>query len=412
MMTRRYNVLNDLQKFRDAFLNKWFGATTEGSHWTDAKSVDVTLEIEETFNLSCLAALGAVPIDGIPVAECQMLNESGKWQKTTDPDYYEQDHAWKTAVRTLVDADDVRSALVRHELIIETWKTAFEEGAVLRKKLSEGLKDANRVAQEAAEEIKALKAEVESLNKQIEKDQAFIFALQEMTKLEDRNAILDTIVEIAKERDEATLKCETLTAVHPQREADTETDDDHEIETLVLAIDKVSACKHRSATEILEVSVGHLRNLYEIVKHAEDHPAVAYLAQLLADHADKEATENLDVSVGFYRQVYRATMRFENEVDWYGWIRGLAKAFEDAGQHDDAVQLALLVKHMKTERKKLHQASKALKPFAKAGQLFGRSISEHDETVYNPAAGPEYFILGSHLRQARATYINIKGTDA
>ncbi|WP_315921643.1 hypothetical protein [Mesorhizobium sp. SP-1A] len=374
--------MTNLENARDAFLNKWFDATTEGSHWTDAKSVDITLEIEETFNLASLAALGAVPIDGIPVAEYQMLNENGKWQMTTDPDYFKQDHAWKTDVRELVDADDVRSALVRHELIIETWKTAFEEGAVLRKKLSEGLKDANRRVQEAAEEIKTLKAEIERLNKQIENEDS-----------EDHDSVSST-GEVSSERDE-TVRTETF-----------------EIEPLRTAIQTVQGSKHMATTEVLVLSVGHMRDLFEIVKHAEDHPAVVLFAQLLAENAEKKITDYLEVSVGFYRQIYRVAMKFEEKVDWYGWVRGLAMAFKDAGQNDDAVQLGLLIKHMKTERKMLHQAIKALKPFAKAGQLFGPSISEYDETVYNPAAGPEFYILGSHLRQARATYINIKGTDA
>lgn len=375
--------MDNLPKFRDAFLNKWFDATTEGSHWTDAKSVDVTLEIEETFNLASLAALRSVSIDSIPVAEYQMRNESGKWQMITDPDYYKQDHAWKTAVRELVDADDVRSALVRHELIIETWKTAFEEGAVLRNKLSEGLKDANRRVQEAADEIKTLKAEIESLKKQIEKEDS-----------EDHDTVSSSGA-ISSEGDESVLISETF-----------------ENEPLRIAIQTVQGSKHMEATEVLVTSVGHMRDLFEIVKHAEDHPAVVLFAQLLAENAEKQITDYLEVSFGFYRQIYRVAMRFEEKVDWYGWVRGLAMAFKDAGKNDDAVQLGLLIKHMKTERKMLHQATKALKPFAKAGQLFGPSISDYDETVYNPAAGPEFYILGSHLRQARATYINIKGTDA
>lgn len=397
--------MNNLEKAREAFLNAWFNTTSEGSHWTNGMSVDVSLAVEKEFNTAFAAAINAAGIGDIPVAEYQMLDESGKWLMTTMPDYDKQDHAWKTSVRELVDAVDVRVAMANQDVVTQVWKTAFEEATVTIKRLKDGIA-------ETSEETRTLKAEIESLNKQIEKDQAFIFALQEMTKLEDRNGVLDAIVEIARERDEAVLKCETLTAENGRLSGDADTSMDYESEPLRTAIQTVQGSKQMAATEVLVTSVGHIRDLFEIVKHAEDHPAVVLFAQLLAENAEKAITDYLEVSVGFYRQIYRVAMKFEDKVDWYGWVRGLAEAFEDAGQRDDAVQLGLLIKHMKTERKMLHQATKALKPFAKSGQLFGAKISDYDETVYNPAAGPEYFILGSHLRQARATYINIKGKDA
>ncbi|MCB1470916.1 MAG: hypothetical protein KDK08_27995, partial [Rhizobiaceae bacterium] len=45
---------------------------------------------------------------------------------------------------------------------------------------------------------------------------------------------------------------------------------------------------------------------------------------------------------------------------------------------------------------------KALKPFAKAGELFPDPQPEFDQYVYNPAAGEEYSLGGNHLRAARA----------
>jgi hypothetical protein len=46
-------------------------------------------------------------------------------------------------------------------------------------------------------------------------------------------------------------------------------------------------------------------------------------------------------------------------------------------------------------------AEKALRPFAKAGELFVVR-GEFNECVYAPAAGPEYNITGDDLRRARA----------
>ena len=45
---------------------------------------------------------------------------------------------------------------------------------------------------------------------------------------------------------------------------------------------------------------------------------------------------------------------------------------------------------------------KALKPFAKAGELFPDPPQEFAQCIYRPAAGDEYAISGEDLRRARA----------
>jgi len=45
----------------------------------------------------------------------------------------------------------------------------------------------------------------------------------------------------------------------------------------------------------------------------------------------------------------------------------------------------------------------ALAPFAKAGELFGPRLSDdYDQSIYAPAAGPEFAISADHLRAAHA----------
>ena len=45
----------------------------------------------------------------------------------------------------------------------------------------------------------------------------------------------------------------------------------------------------------------------------------------------------------------------------------------------------------------------ALRPFAKAGELFGEPLpGGYEEGIYNPAAGPEYSFGAHALRAARA----------
>lgn len=52
--------------------------------------------------------------------------------------------------------------------------------------------------------------------------------------------------------------------------------------------------------------------------------------------------------------------------------------------------------------KRIEELEAALKPFAKAGELFKpRPADSYNESVYAPAAGPEYNITGDDLRRAR-----------
>jgi hypothetical protein len=63
-------------------------------------------------------------------------------------------------------------------------------------------------------------------------------------------------------------------------------------------------------------------------------------------------------------------------------------------------QLASELREAREERDRLREA---LKPFAKAGELFGPPLRDgFDEGIYLPAAGPEYAIGGSDLRRAKA----------
>ena len=65
--------------------------------------------------------------------------------------------------------------------------------------------------------------------------------------------------------------------------------------------------------------------------------------------------------------------------------------------------LAPILQEAAQLRARLHEAEKALRPFAKAGELFGpRESDSYDQAVYMPAAGPEYGISGDDLRRARA----------
>jgi hypothetical protein len=51
----------------------------------------------------------------------------------------------------------------------------------------------------------------------------------------------------------------------------------------------------------------------------------------------------------------------------------------------------------------LERKTEALRPFAKAGELFApRDADSYDQCIYSPAAGEEYYLTGDHLRQARA----------
>jgi hypothetical protein len=188
-------------------------------------------------------------------------------------------------------------------------------------------------------------------------------------------------------------------------------EDLYPFDILFASLNIFEAIKYKSDNEFVLVNIGHMRNLLELGKHASSHNAISNLSDLISTHSDKSARDNIEIAVGFYKQCYKSIIQFERDIDWESWVRSLAMGMEDAGKSDDAIQLNLLVAHLKSVDKKIINAAKALKPFAKAGQLFGVSLSEYDETVYNPAAGHEFYILGSHLRNARATYVSIEGVD-
>lgn len=60
----------------------------------------------------------------------------------------------------------------------------------------------------------------------------------------------------------------------------------------------------------------------------------------------------------------------------------------------------------------LIEVAKALKPFAKAGELFDpRPADSYNEGVYMPAAGREYSISGDDLRAARAALAKLESSN-
>ena len=68
-----------------------------------------------------------------------------------------------------------------------------------------------------------------------------------------------------------------------------------------------------------------------------------------------------------------------------------------------SAEIAQLRSRLLEAEKGAEAMRKALKPFAKAGELFGpRESDSYDQAVYMPAAGPEYGISGDDLRRARA----------
>lgn len=60
---------------------------------------------------------------------------------------------------------------------------------------------------------------------------------------------------------------------------------------------------------------------------------------------------------------------------------------------------AIEIKRLNAENALLREA---LRPFAKAGELFCGGDEHLDMLIYDPAAGDEYRIFGNDLRRARA----------
>lgn len=58
---------------------------------------------------------------------------------------------------------------------------------------------------------------------------------------------------------------------------------------------------------------------------------------------------------------------------------------------------------IEAQARRIEALEGALRPFAKAGELFGEPLpGEYEEGIYNPAAGPEYGFGAHALRAARA----------
>ncbi len=66
-------------------------------------------------------------------------------------------------------------------------------------------------------------------------------------------------------------------------------------------------------------------------------------------------------------------------------------------------ELARLRAEGEAKDRRIARLEAALAPFAKAGELFGPRLSDdYDQSIYAPAAGPEFAISADHLRAARA----------
>jgi hypothetical protein len=94
---------------------------------------------------------------------------------------------------------------------------------------------------------------------------------------------------------------------------------------------------------------------------------------------------------------------------------------EQAEQERDAMvsdvrrvngQLADEMAARRQAERALAEAVEVLRPFAKAGELFGpRAADDYDQRIYGPAAGDEYALCGDHLRAARA-FVAQHGSDS
>lgn len=93
------------------------------------------------------------------------------------------------------------------------------------------------------------------------------------------------------------------------------------------------------------------------------------------------------------------------ELDEGGFLGGSGKMvpdpYGDWVRFEDWLTQAAEITRLRAE---VERKDAALKPFAKAGELFPGAVGtvEFDQCIYAPAAGPEYSLCGDHLRAARA----------
>lgn len=86
--------------------------------------------------------------------------------------------------------------------------------------------------------------------------------------------------------------------------------------------------------------------------------------------------------------------------DWADQVAASRQEIERA----DIAEASLVTAETRADqlRAEVEALKGALKPFAKAGELFGpRERAGWDQLIYSPAAGEDYCIVADHLRAAR-----------
>jgi len=83
-------------------------------------------------------------------------------------------------------------------------------------------------------------------------------------------------------------------------------------------------------------------------------------------------------------------------------IAGNVHLLAETSPHDAAYIAAANPQTVIALLDRIERLEKALRPFAKAGELFEPRGDTYDMLVYAPAAGSEYHITGDDLRAARA----------
>ena len=93
----------------------------------------------------------------------------------------------------------------------------------------------------------------------------------------------------------------------------------------------------------------------------------------------------------------------ETSEQWQKWLDHCSDIFRRTNEQS-SVDFGNELKRFNQVFRKLlkdnEKAYAALAPFAKAGTLYKTRIKDYNETVFNPAAGPEFFITGDDLRRA------------
>lgn len=141
---------------------------------------------------------------------------------------------------------------------------------------------------------------------------------------------------------------------------------------------------------------------------AGDRPLVPELEGLLAKAADAweafvTARERMNAAIPSLdatqaeRAVYDERYKADHAAEREHWQTAIGLA-----QH--ATQLLALLKAAQADGERVARLTEALRPFAKAGELFDHEPADPRwvVSIYKPAAGDDYAITDRHLREARA----------